>query len=107
MPPPTASSKTERVRDDHGEHRRDISDVEQDDQDRHADIAERHDGNDDVGNVGNTLDTAIDDDAGDDRKKAAGPDPVDTQAVLHGAGDGIALERVEAEREGGNQGDMA
>ena len=80
-------------------------DVEQDDQQRHADIADRHDRNDDVRRLGDPVDAAVD----DQPVAMARTIPVQSRgiakAVERGAGDRIALKRVEADGEGGDQAD--
>ena len=51
------------------------------------------------------MDTTIDDEPGGNRQRDACPQPVDTEAVQRGAGRGITLEGVEAQREGSDQAD--
>ncbi len=88
--------------DDHAGH---LVDAADDDQDRHQDVADSHHRDHDVGDLGDALDAAEDHEGGDRRQHDTGPEALDADAVLHGVGDGVALEGVEAQREGRDQAD--
>ena len=104
-PPGNRLVEAEGAGNDVPEHSGDRGQVHQDDHQRHADIAEGHDRDDHVGHLGDPLDPAIDHQAGEDREEDAAPQPADAQAVRGGTGDGVALEGVEAKREGRDQAD--
>jgi hypothetical protein len=97
--------EAEGVAHDGADHARQLGDIEEDDDQRQADIAECHDWHDDVRDLGDPPDAAIDHEAGDHRQHQPGPEALDPEAVLHGAGHGVALKGVEAERECRDQAD--
>lgn len=82
-----------------------IGNVYRDDDKRQQDVRNRHDRHDHVGDFCNPAYATIDNKARDNGQQNSRPDPVDTEAVMGGSGDGVALKSVEADGEGGNQTD--
>ncbi len=95
----------EGVRDDGGEHRRDVLDMECDDDEGKEDVSRRHERRDDGGDIGNSPDAAEDNDPEDRRQGDAGDERIHGESVVHSRGKAIGLHGRQEEPTGNDRDD--
>src|SRR5690606_3569110 len=69
----------------------------------HGNVGESHDGYEDIGDAGDTANTAEDDHRHDDRQGYPADVGRHAEGVVHRTGHGVGLQRIEAEAEGDQQ----
>ena len=83
--------EAQRAADDQPQHGRHLGDVEQDDDQRNADVGDGHEGHGSRRKTRDTLEPAEDDEAHQQRQRGGGVSGVHAEGCLHAVGNGIGL----------------